>query len=627
MKKLLLSIAFMLCINAWATDVNIDDIIRDIYEKAAEDGEQDFEDWQQRLNAYLLQPININQTNYDELAGLGFLNSKQIDEILLYVYEHPMTDIQELKLIRGLKDYELRNLLPFVYVGEAKANNKMYAADVFRFAKHDIMVRADATNLEEYTRTKNADPTAAQVRYKFNYQNKVQFGAHLKRPRGGKADELMYGGYVQLNDIGPMRTIVAGNFQAEFGQGLVLSGPFHNSRSSYVLNAGISRDDLRKYTSTNGAGMHGVGATAQFIKGKNIFSLTALYSIKRVNDSTLLHTVGGNFTYRRDRLKIGVTAIGNIYSDSLQYYFKNAKYNQNYFRGDRQAVVGLNWRYNWGIVDWFGEAAAAQNTKWGYGIATGVRIYPVSDVGLVVLYRYYSPTFDNPWGYAYSRTSRINDENGLYLGCEVKRLKDWRFSLYGDLFRFSGIKYGIPYSPSWGYEAQGQAEWIKSTFNMLWRFNARQKAKKDTYAFRYQFNWKSGGWHLRSHLEGNLVKDSLKHIGWGYAIYQDVHYSFSNIPLVLQLRLQWFDARQWDNRIYCYENDVLYGYSIPALYGQGGRFYLNIRWKIIPQLSLYLRVSETIYTSLWLDQYNATHGSNPKDRSDTDIHLLLRAVL
>lgn len=54
---------------AQEAEVTIDDIIRDIYEQAAENGEEDFEEWQQNLNTYLMQPININQTSYDELAG------------------------------------------------------------------------------------------------------------------------------------------------------------------------------------------------------------------------------------------------------------------------------------------------------------------------------------------------------------------------------------------------------------------------------------------------------------------------------------------------------------------------------------------------------------------------------
>lgn len=86
------------------------------------------------------------------------------------------------------------------------------------------------------------------------------------------------------------------------------------------------------------------------------------------------------------------------------------------------------------------------------------------------------------------------------------------------------------------------------------------------------------------------------------------------------MRLQFFDAQNWSNRIYLYEHDVLYAYSIPATYGLGGRFYLCLRWQIIPQLALYFRASETIYAQQW-----AAAHDRPQTR--TDLHLLLRAKL
>ena len=101
---------------------------------------------------------------------------------------------------------------------------------------------------------------------------------------------------------------------------------------------------------------------------------------------------------------------------------------------------------------------------------------------------------------------------------------------------------------------------------------------------------------------------------------QDIEYHLPTIPIVLQLRLQAFDARQWNNRIYAYENDVLYAYSIPNVYGLGGRFWLNARYKINDTFSLYLRVSETIYQRAWAIEHD-------KKSTRTDVHALLRVKL
>ena len=189
------------------------------------------------------------------------------------------------------------------------------------------------------------------------------------------------------------------------------------------------------------------------------------------------------------------------------------------------------------------------------------------------------------------------------------------------MFRFSGPKYGIHSYPTLGYDAQLQTQYLPSdVWQMDLRFRAKQKDKKATYALRYEFNWQQAGWRLRTRADANLVTDSVRSLTYGVSLIQDVQYAFCRVPLVLQLRLQGFDTRDWDNRIYVYENDVLYAYSSNATYGLGGRFYLNLRWNIIPQLSLYFRVSETIYASSWMSEHN-------KKRTDTDIHLLLRATL
>lgn len=588
-------------------------VINDIYSAYVEQEGQESEDYYLELVELASQPININQVTYDDLVRFRFLRGEQIDAILAYVDEHPMQSLNELQLIDGLHDYDVRNLGCFFVVLPVQKEEKIYAKEVFYYAKHDILGQVDVRNIEDF----QTDPVYAQTKYKFNYRNQVQFGFALRRPTGAPAKDLQYGGYIQLNDIKCLKTLVAGNFQASFGQGLVVSNPFHNGKSTYVTQLGITQEGLKKYSSVDGEGMHGAGLTFRW----GIANVSAWYSLTKTNDSLRCHTVGANATIRHKRLKIGVTALEKIYSDTLRYYFEHAAYNQNYFRGKEQFVGGINARWNQGIVDLFGEVAVAQNKRWGMGTQLGMRVTPISDINLLLLYRYYSPKFDNELGYAFSETSRINDENGLYVGADITKLNHWRFALYGDVFRFSGPKYGIHSYPTLGYDAQLQTQYLPSdVWQMDLRFRAKQKDKKATYALRYEFNWQQAGWRLRTRADANLVVDSIRSLTYGVSLIQDVQYAFCRVPLVLQLRLQGFDARDWDNRIYVYENDVLYAYSSNATYGLGGRFYFNLRWKIIPQLSLYFRVSETIYASSWMNEHN-------KKRTDTDIHLLLRTTL
>lgn len=592
---------------------NLDLIIQNVFDELVELGvreETDYEDLQAILYELADNPIDLNHADEKQLARIPFLNENEIDRILLYVYDHPMQSVSELLLVPGLKEYDIMNLLPFVTVREtALEEEPLYARKVFEQAKHEWTTRVDARNLEHF----KGDPVYVQTKYKFNYRNRVQFGAALMRPAGGKGKDLQYGAYVQVNRIGILREAVAGRFQAQFGKGLVFSNPFHLGKKNYVLDVGLKQEGLRKYTSTGDDALQGAGATLEFGDSrKALISTSVLYSVNRPNDSLWCHTIGANITLTHKRFRIGVTAAERLYTDSVRYYH-NPRYTENFFHGSNQAIVGLNARYYWRWLEVFGEVAAAQNEQWGIGLQVGTRLNPIPDIGLVLLYRYYSPTFDNTLGYGFSETNRINDENGGYIGIEVKSLRHWLFSAYGDVFYFSGIKYGIPNPHSWGYDAYAEAKFMpKSEYTFLWQVRAREKAKKSTYSLRFQFNYDSGGWHLRTEADGNIYSEPNSRLSYGGSIFQDIQYSF-RVPVSLNYRLQYYYTQGWNNRIYTMEKDVLYGFSIPAFYGQGIRTYLNVQYRPIDMLRIYLRVSESIFLS--------------RKSNQTDIHLMLRLYL
>ena len=601
----------------------IDEIVSDIYSYLTEFSEVDYEQLQTDLYAIHDNPIDLNATSDEELSQLYFLSPQQIDDILLYADKHPFQSLYELRLIPSLADYEIRDLLPFVQISNVQSpiSNELYAKEVFAKATHELTTRLDARNLEAFEGT---DPIFFQTRYRFDYQRKITFGAQLRRPVAGQAKDLRWGAYLQLKDIAPhLHTLVAGNFQASFGQGLVLAPVFHAGKSMYVASAGQSTQGLRYYGSVDGAGLHGAGTTLRFEWSKATrLDASVLYSFNHYNDTTWRHLVGANLTFRHKQLELQLTGIESIYSDSIHPY-RNAKYNRHYFRGTNQAVLGLSFRYNYGWFDLFGEVAAAQNAKWGVGTIVGSRFYPTSGVSLVALYRYYSPHFDNQLGYAFSETSRINDENGGYLGFDISRLRNWRFIGYGDIFYFEGYKYGLgDATRTLGYDAMLEAQYHHSPItNDQWWLSLRARAKKkctSTYSTRAQFDWSRGPWSLRTTADANFVQT------YGVSLAQDVAYDFQlstfHLPLSLRFRLQAFDAREWANRIYLYEHDVLYAFSIPATYGLGGRAYFILRWQPIPQLALYFRLSETLYAQKWA-------AAHDRPQSRTDIHLLLRAKL
>ena len=591
--------------------VAIEDVLEDIYNQLSEDDEILQEDVQEQLMNIAANPINLNNTNADELAELMFLSDEQIDAILMYQYEHGFKEIYELQLIDCLKDYEIRNLLPFVEVKgdrlEAKGKD-IYFREVFHYAKHEMTLRVDARNIEDF----EGDPMYGKLRYRFNYRNRVQAGVSVLRRQGDEAirqesERWDYGGYIQLKDIGPMKTIVAGNYQASFGYGLIVGSPFKRGKSAYIQSTATTDEGLKKYSSVGDSYnyFHGVGATARVSSWADV---SAFYSLRKGKEEAWNHVVGVNATGRWNRLKVGITAVETIEATSSQFRERSqASYSLEVKRRDVSGVMGVNARWNQGKVDIWGEVATSHGNKWGVGVITGVRYRPISDVNLLAIYRYYSPEFDNVYANSLCSWSRMKDEHGGYLGVEYNRLKNWQFSAFGDIWKT-------------GFETMAQADFIpQKDYRMHTRFRVKRKDEKDTYSLRWNMVYEFGQWKMKTQADGNMVQAEGEWT-YGWSVLQDVEYRFSEVPIVLQFRAQAFDAREWNNRVYIYENDVLYAYAIPFVYGFGGRFWLNARYKINDTFSVYLRVSETIYQNAWAMEHN-------KNCTRADVHALLRVKL
>jgi hypothetical protein len=576
--------------------IRVEDVMEDIFSQLSEDGDLSYEDIEEELLNIAENPMDLNMVSEEDLSRLMFLNDEQIDAILMYQYQHGFRSVYELQLIDCLKDYEIRNLLPFLIIDSLRVNelsgsksNKMYFKEVFHYARHEMTLRVDARNIEDYV----GDPMYGKFRYRFNYQNRVQAGLTLGRNTGIPWTDVDYGGYIQLKDLGPMKTIVAGNFQANFGYGLVVGSPFKRGKSAYIKSTATTDEGLKKFSSVGDSYnyFHGLGATAR-IKWADI---SAFYSLREdaKAEETWQHVLGVNATGRWKKLKVGLTAMENIASQHM-----NVR---------AQAVMGANMRYNWGKVDLWGEMAASQGDQWGWATIMGLRVNPITDLNMLAIYRYYSPEYDNLYANALCSTTRVYDEHGGYLGLEYNRLKNWQLSIFGDVWKD-------------GYETMAQADFISpKNYKMHMRLRAKSKNEIDTYSARWNAVWELGQWKLKTQLDANMVyaKESWT---YGVSLFQDMEYQFIRVPIVLQLRAQAFDARAWNNRVYIYENDVLYAYAIPFVYGLGGRFWVNARYKINDIFAVYLRVSETVYQEVWAMEHN-------KKNTRTDVHMLLRVKL
>ena len=597
-RRIIICLGLCVAMATLGQDIRVEDVLEDIFNQLSEDGDLAYEDIEEELLSIAENPMDLNEVTGEDLSRLMFLSDEQIDAILMYQYQHGFRELYELQLIDCLKDYEIRNLLPFVRVDSlgvqefrSSGGKKMYFREVFHYAKHEMTLRVDARNIEDF----DGDPMYGKLRYRFNYQNRVQAGVTAMMAAGdgrlAMGDRWDYGGYIQLKDIGPMKMVVAGNYQASFGYGLVVGSPFKRGKSAYIQSTATTDEGLKKFSSVGDSYnyFHGVGATAR-VKWAD---LSAFYSLRQGKEDAWNHVVGVNATARWKKLKVGVTGVET-------FEVKGE-------RREARGAMGANVRYNWGKVDVWGEVAASHTEQWGWGTIMGVRVNPISDLNLLAIYRYYSPEYENIYANALSSKTRVYNEHGGYLGVEYNRLKNWQLSVFGDVWKE-------------GYETMAQADFVSpKDYKMHMRLRAKRKNEIDTYSARWNGMWELGQWKLKTQVDANMVYAKEKW-SYGFSVFQDVEYRFVEVPIVLQFRAQAFDAREWNNRVYMYENDVLYAYAIPFVYGLGGRFWLNARYKINDTFAVYLRVSETVYQGAWA-------AAHDKQNTRTDIHALLRVKL
>jgi hypothetical protein len=529
-------------------------------------------------------------------------------------------------------------LLPFVSVEvDDIQSNKWDLKKIFRKTKHEIVLRFDGTIEQKRGYAQNqylGSPFYELVRYGFKAGDKIQAGFSGKKDAGeqfwGEHNKGFdsYGGYLQIDKLWKFERIVVGDFRATFGQGLIMNSSFFAGKSALVLRVMPQTSGLVKKSSADEFNFfRGAGATAKFGK----FTLTAFYSFRKMDADTTggsfstfyttgifnresdfkkRHTleqqvVAGNLNFRHKSLKIGATYYQSWLN--VQLIPSNEPYKLFAFSGKTQIGASIDYYFKVQKFIFLGETAINQD----FAVATlnGVMIAPVSTLNLVVLQRYFSPKYDLFFAKAFSKSTSVNNESGVYIGAEIRPIKRLKISAYGDIFKFPWLKYDV-IAPSNGFDAFLQTDFfINRNFEMYLRgkisnaeknFNdilqpTRQIGEVKKASLRYNTNYKIGNFAFRTLFETNFANEPNSELTTGFALLQDVTFNTNIKNISVSLRYLFFDAENYNNRFYFSERDVPYSMATPMMYGKGNRYCLNFQMDIIKNWTIYLRWAQTIY--------------------------------
>ena len=628
-------------------------IIEDIV-SLSEDESIDLDALVEDLIFFAENPINLNSTTAEELGRLVFLSDFQINAIVDHLKNTgAFKTIYELQMLIGFDFADINRLLPFVLIAEGEDTTKR--RPLFKYGKNELFLRTHSLieNQVGFTPAPPSNPDATRylgnklglyTRYTYSTRGGFQFGFVGEKDPG---EEFFrgsnpygfdhYSAHIQISNIGVLKNLVVGDFNADFGQGLALWTSASFGKSPDPMGIRKRAKGIFRSSSTNeNEFLRGVGASIAIGKfqfsafgsykkrdanlsdtiddGLSLFTSLPTSGFHRtpneiVNKKTLNEFVaGGNVNVSLNKFKVGIT--GSLVNLDGTFDMPNQPY--RYFEPPlkNRINIGLDATYGIGNHLLFGEVA--NTVGYGSGIVSGALFKVHQQVQLSLVGRYYEKDFSTYYTEAFADGSSASNESGVMIGVKILPYRNWQMNGYVDAFQSNWLKFGVN-SPSHGRDYLLETTYSpRSRLSFTLRYRLKQKEKNQTaeseqvnpvlpytqqaIRFHLSYNPTREIW-LKSRIEFSGYSEENKPNEYGAMFYQDISYRPNKVPIVLTARLAIFDTKSWNTRIYAYESDVLYYFSIPAYYSRGTRAYFLAKYSVGRNIDIWLRVSQTFFAN------------------------------
>ncbi len=642
---------------------------------------ENYEDEDELSNTILLHPLNLDRASEEELKQLveiGVLSDLQLQSLLSYrKYFGRFITIFEIQAIPYFDINTINGLLPYIKVtGDLNAVNAT-AKEILLQGDYMFLIRAQQTPevskgfspIDTATNDTNrylGSPQKIYARFRYNYGTKLSYGVTAKKDAG---EELFkgtqpsgfdfYSAHFYYRGSKWMKAVALGDYTLSFGQGLVMWGGFGIGKSAQVLAVKKGGREIKPYTSSNEVNFfRGAAITI----GTKKLSFTPFFSYKKtdanissvdtVTDEIIITsfggdgyhrtytelshkgaskqtTVGGNLNFHQHNFSAGVTALQN--SLNVNEVLQRA-YPYNQFSLKSAIMQNASFDYSWRLsnMQLFGEAAVSGNG--GKALLQGLQMSLTPKADLSLVYRNYSKEYLAPFAQGFGESSTPNNENGLYAGLSVHPSRVLALDAYADFFNKKWLDFQVN-APSYGTDYFAQATYTPKKFiTMYVRYRDKNKEVNSNdpeshidyliwqrkQNLRFNLTYKVNQLiSFQSRVEAVRFKEGNGDYSKGVLFLQDINFKKSGLPLGVTLRYSIFDTDNYDTRIYAFENDVLYSYSIPAFQGKGIRWYLLLRYTMNKHIDIWARFAQTSYLnqttiSSGLDQINSNHKSEVK---------------
>ena len=604
-------------------------------------------------------PINLNNTNIDQLNDLGLLTDLQINDLFLHQKLFgKLISIYELQSFAYWDMETIRMVLPFIRVDDKLDNLNVTLKEALKNGKVEVFFRYQ-TVLEEKSAYQDVpdsvllnsnsyyhgNPDRYYSRFRYTYRTNLSMGITMEKDPGEKfAGEAQpygfdfYSMHAFYNGGKYIKTVALGDYQIQIGQGLNLWSGYAFGKTADVTNIKRNANSLKPYTSVDETRFLRGAATEL---GWKDFSLVLFGSRKKVDatlisDSLLeeqefvssinlsgLHRTnseiakknsfeetiaGANLKYQKRNLRFGLASVFQGYDKTFNKSI--SPYNQFDFRGKSFMSHSFDYSFVLKNFSFFGESSiASYSNKMGH--LHGVLIALDPRVSLSLLYRNYDRAYQTLYNNGFSEGSNTQNERGIYFGAKIKISKSWTLNTYADYFTFPWMRYLVD-APSSGHEVLFQSTYRPDKkLELYFRFRQQEKARNSRYQdgtvteienvlqrnYRINFSYKvTDGITLKSRAEIIALNRPSSPNETGFLIYQDLLIRPKTWPIDLSMRYAFFDTDSYETRLYAFESNALYVFSVPAYFYKGTRAYLMVRWTFLRKFDLWARYAVNLYT-------------------------------
>jgi hypothetical protein len=630
--------------------------IEELYESSS--NETDLSDLNDKIDEFRDHPINLNKTTVNELRRIPFLSEKQITNLLSYKETYgELYSVNELQTIDGFDSATIQQIVPFITILNVESRHSIRFRDIFSKGHCQFLLRYQQVLQKQQGYSipdsilqinpntgYNGGPQKYYFRLKYDYVERISIGFTGEKDPGEeffKGSQRygmdFYSGYIALKNTGILKNLSVGNFNADFGQGLTLC-------SSLSFGALPSSGNLRRFAggirpslSTNeNSYLRGIAATfmirkisASFFysRHKRDANIIRLDSISgeaeqvssfqesgyhrlpnEIADKNAIREViyGGNISFRTNLFTVGLTGFHSGWNAT--YFPVTEPYNRYAFSGRSNLNLGMDFQFIFRTIYGFGEISRSLNG--GMAWLAGIQVNPDPNIKFSLICRDYQRAYQNLLSNAIGQNDKNTNEKGLILNFAARLGSKIGIYTYIDVYKFPWLKYRADFI-SYGSELSGQVDFsLSKSTDMFLRYRIKYgqvNASSDyaikkwiqvrTESLRYQTNWNiNPKVSLNNRFELVKTSDEQKEPEYGYVIAQDLSFKPQKEPVSLYIRYALFSTSSYETRIYTYENDVLFGYSVPALEGTGIRLYLMFSYKPWRYFEAWIRYAQTFYT-------------------------------